>query len=279
MGLVPVNKIIPLSMVDGPGCRTSIFLQACNISCAYCHNPETKKLCCHCGICVSQCPEGALSISDGKVIWDEALCTWCDTCINVCPYEATPRINMMDAKEVFNKVMESVPFIQGITVSGGECTLYPDFLQELFLMVKSVGLTSLIDSNGMIDLSLYPKLIEACDGIMLDVKSWDDAIGRKLTGAATNDMVKKNLKYLADQDKIEELRIVCLPNEVDAEDIIAGIASHIPDKIELIKLKLIKFRHYGVKGRLKDMKSPDDQYMQELLDKATDLGFKKVKII
>lgn len=279
MALVPVNKIIPLSMVDGPGCRTSIFLQGCNIACAYCHNPETKKLCCHCGICVSQCPEDALSIASGKVIWDEALCTWCDTCINICPYDATPRINMMDAKAVFNKVEEGMPFIQGITVSGGECTLYPDFLQELFLMVKVAGLTSLIDTNGMIDLSLYPNLIEACDGVMLDIKSWDDAVGKKLTGAASNDVVKKNLKYLADVDKLEELRVVCLPGEVDAEDVIAGIASHIPDKISQTRLKLIKFRHYGVKGRLKDHKGPDEQYMQRLLDLALDLGFKKVQIV
>lgn len=279
MGLVPVNKIIPLSMVDGPGCRTSIFLQACNISCAYCHNPETKKLCCHCGICVQQCPAGALSIHDGKVVWDEESCIWCDTCINVCPYESTPRINMMSAKEVFEKVLKGVPFIQGITVSGGECTLYPEFLQELFLMVGSVGLTSLIDSNGMIDLSLYPELIEASDGVMLDVKSWDDAVGQRLTGAPSNNMVKKNLKYLADLDKIEELRIVCLPNEVDAEDVIAGIASSIPGKYEHIKLKLIKFRHYGVKGRLENTKAPTDEYMKKLFNQAKDLGFKNVKII
>lgn len=279
MGLVPINKIIPLSMVDGPGCRTSIFLQGCNIACAYCHNPETKKLCCHCGICVDQCPEGALSMVDNKVVWDEALCTWCDTCINVCPYDASPRINMMDAKEVFNKVKENIPFIQGVTVSGGECTLYPEFLLDLFLMVKSVGLTSLIDTNGMTDLSMFPKLIEACDGVMLDVKSWDDAVGTKLTGAASNDIVKKNLKHLADLDKIQEIRIVCLPNEVDAEDVIAGIAAHIPNKIGSLKLKLIKFRHYGVRGRLQDTKSPDDDYMQGLFNQATELGFNHVQIV
>lgn len=279
MPLIPVNKIIPLSMVDGPGCRTSIFLQGCNIACAYCHNPETKKLCCHCGICVGHCPTGALSMPKDQVIWDEDLCIWCDTCINVCPYDASPRINMMSAKEVFDQVQEGIPFIQGITVSGGECTLYPDFLTELFTMVKSVGLTSLIDTNGMIDLSLFPELVEACDGVMLDVKSWDDEVGRKLTGAANNNMVKKNLSYLADKDKIQELRIVCLPGEVDAEDVIAGIASQIPDKIGLINLKLIKFRHHGVKGRLKDTESPDDQYMQELFQKAIDLGFKKVQIV
>ena len=37
-----VVKIIPFSSVDGPGNRTAIFLQGCNINCKYCHNPETR---------------------------------------------------------------------------------------------------------------------------------------------------------------------------------------------------------------------------------------------
>ena len=49
---VPVNKIIPFSSVDGPGNRTAIFLQACNLDCKYCHNPETRALCIHCGDCI-----------------------------------------------------------------------------------------------------------------------------------------------------------------------------------------------------------------------------------
>ena len=61
MSMVPpeavINKIIPLSVVDGPGCRTSVFVQGCNIACAYCHNPETQQLCSGCGLCVSQFPE------------------------------------------------------------------------------------------------------------------------------------------------------------------------------------------------------------------------------
>ena len=67
----PVNKIIPVSVVDGPGNRTAVFLQGCNISCAYCHNPETQKLCTGCGICVDGCPAGALALNGKTVSWDE----------------------------------------------------------------------------------------------------------------------------------------------------------------------------------------------------------------
>lgn len=49
---VPVNRILEYSLVDGPGNRTVIFLQGCNIACHYCHNPETQKICLNCGVCI-----------------------------------------------------------------------------------------------------------------------------------------------------------------------------------------------------------------------------------
>lgn len=65
----PVNRILPLSTVDGPGCRAAVFLQGCNLACAYCHNPETQNLCTGCGACVPACPAGALSLESDRVRW------------------------------------------------------------------------------------------------------------------------------------------------------------------------------------------------------------------
>ena len=67
MNKAPVNKIIPSSVVDGPGNRTAIFFQSCNFNCRYCHNPETINMCISCGACVETCPVQALSFKDGKV--------------------------------------------------------------------------------------------------------------------------------------------------------------------------------------------------------------------
>ena len=119
----PVNKIIPVSVVDGPGNRTAVFLQGCNISCAYCHNPETQKLCTGCGICVDGCPAGALALNGKTVSWDEKKCVSCDRCIAVCPNYASPKIREMSAEEVFEEVSGNLQFIRGIAVSGGECCL------------------------------------------------------------------------------------------------------------------------------------------------------------
>ena len=125
-----INRIIPFSSVDGPGNRTAIFLQGCNINCKYCHNPETRKM-----------------------------CVQCDTCIHVCPNYSSPRTCEMTPEEVYAKVKKQIPFIRGISVSGGECMLHPDFLTELFRLAKQDGLGTLIDSNGNISFEDYPELM------------------------------------------------------------------------------------------------------------------------
>lgn len=271
----PINKIIPFSIVDGKGNRTSIFLQGCNIRCKYCHNPETQNLCGSCGTCVPKCPVSALSFQNEKVVWDMDKCIHCDTCIQVCERNATPKIQEMSVDEVFEKIKKNVPFIRGITVSGGECTLYPQFLTELFIKVKEIGLTCFIDTNGTIELEQEQALMSVCDGVMLDVKSWEEQCFYNLTGYS-NENVKKNLVYLAKEHKIEELRIVCLEQEVDAKKVLIECAKLLGKEKERLLLKLIKFRSYGVRGEFKEKSSPINQYMEELEYLAKELGFQNI---
>ena len=279
MTQAPVNKILPLSVVDGPGSRAVIFLQGCNFQCAYCHNPETQKLCDSCGDCVEGCPAGALTLKLEKVVWDEEKCQSCDACIKTCVSHASPRVKMMSASETYEKVRQCLPFIRGITVSGGECTLYPDFLCELFSMAKKDGLTCLLDSNGSVDLSLHPKLVELCDGVMLDVKSWDSDVHRSLTGS-DNFIVKKNLLYLADMGKLAEVRVVCLENETDADAVIEGVADAVgPGNTKKLLIKLIRFRRFGVRGRLEYVPSPGFEYIDALNARACLYGFRNVLIV
>ena len=96
--------------------------------------------------------------------------------------------------ELFNEIKEISPFIQGITVSGGECTLNADFLIELFKKVKNeLNLTCFVDTNGGIDLTDYKELVEVADKFMLDIKSIDENEHIKVTGVS-NKIVLKNSK-------------------------------------------------------------------------------------
>lgn len=270
---VPINKIIQISTVDGPGARTSIFVQACNLACLYCHNPETQRLCCHCGLCVPGCPAGALRRINGQVCWDEERCIQCDQCIKICPHYASPKVKFMHAPEVFAAIRDNFPFIRGITVSGGEATLYPAFLEELFSLVKSAGKTCMIDANGMLDLSRYPDLMALTDGVMLDFKAWSPDVFRKLTGRESAGNLQRNISYLLAQDKLFEIRLVYLPGFVDGEACLRGMAALVPHDLKRVRLKLIKFRNHGVRGELASFPAPSSEEMWQLEELARELGY------
>lgn len=278
--VAPVNRIIPFSAVDGPGNRTAVFLQGCNIDCKYCHNPETRALCINCGMCVPKCPAGALRMVDGRVQFTPSKCVACDTCIQTCTHDASPRVLWMTPGEVAAEIRKQMPFIRGVTVSGGECTLYPEFLTALFSECKKLGLHTLIDSNGMVDLSVFPKLLEVTDGVMLDIKAFDEDDHVAVTGH-TNAQVLQNAAFLAECGKLFEIRTVVVRELFDPVKLIESIAEYLCSYMDIGKLryKLIVYRPFGVREQYQTYEIPDVSYMEQLKNIAIQVGFQEVIII
>lgn len=275
-----VNKIIPFSIVDGPGNRTSIFLQGCNMNCLYCHNPETRGKCVHCGACVSSCPAGALSYENRKVKYDIHKCINCDNCIRVCPYDCSPKTADMTADEVWQVVKKQIPFIRGITVSGGECTLYPEFLTELFILAQAHGLTTLLDSNGTTDFKQYPDLLAVTDGVMLDIKAFDNNEHKRITGL-DNQIVLQNACYLASIGKLYEVRTVVSPGLFNVQQTILQAADMLHPYLSEwpIRYKLISYRPMGVRKQYTDtLQIPTPDQMNIYAELLTAKGFKDIII-
>lgn len=277
---VPVNKIIPFSSVDGPGNRTAVFLQGCNFDCRYCHNPETRNVCIGCGECVKKCPAGALRIRDGQVEFAPSACVGCDTCIHTCRYGCSPRIRNMTPEETMAEIRNQIPFIRGITVSGGECTLYPEFLAELFVLCRKEGLGTLIDSNGMLEFSRYPELMRVTDGVMLDVKAWDEEEHKNVTGVS-NALVLRNARELAEAGKLYEVRTVVVPGLFDYEQTVRETAKLLKPCLVHgnIRYKLIRYRQIGVREQYAVYQSPGDAVMERLFNIARDAGLRDVIVI
>lgn len=275
----PVARIERLSTVDGPGARSVLFVQGCNLACAYCHNPETQRFCTHCGACVAGCPAQALALCHGQVAWQPERCVACGRCTEACPTYASPRVRWQTAEEALAQVLPARPFIRGITVSGGECTLYPGFLEALFLLAQGQGLGCLIDTNGAIPLWPYPRLMSLCQGVMLDVKAWDATQYQRLTGSAGNQVVLENLAWLQKAGKLAEVRLVVAPGWTDTEAALEGCGRMLAGDAASIPLKLIAFRPNGVRGPLKDCPSPTASQMQALRQQALALGFRDVRVV
>ena len=246
MKKAPVNKIIWFSNVDGPGNRTAVFFQGCTFNCLFCHNPETIHLCSSCGACVSGCPVHALSLENGSVCWNPALCVQCDACIRACPHDASPRVRWMTVEEVFSEISRALPYIDGVTVSGGDCTLYTDFLLDLFPLIRENGKTCLLDSNGSFDFESHPEILSCSDGVMLDVKAVSSAWSNQLLSAPP-DLVLRNLDYLLSVGKLQEVRTVLFPDRTaENEETVRYVASRVQDSCPY---KLIRYRPFGVREK------------------------------
>lgn len=266
-----INKIIPFSCIDGPGNRMVIFFQGCNFKCGYCHNPETINLCLNCGACVSVCETGALSKINGEIVWDESKCVNCDFCTKACTNLSSPKTKNLDVKSLINEIRRVEPFIEGITVSGGECTLNADFLVELFEEIKqNTKLTCFVDTNGSIDLIEHKELIELADGFMLDIKSSISEEHYSLTGM-DNEVVKKNLEFLLDLNKLYEVRTVIAPG-LNHEATVKYVSQTIQSRC---LYKLLKYRRFGVRSeglKIFGSKSPSQDLLDELVEKAKSWG-------
>lgn len=275
-----INKIIDSSVVDGPGNRTAIFFQGCNFNCKYCHNPETINHCVNCLKCVDKCPSSALTVVDGKVHWEKDKCINCDACIKVCTFNASPKIETLSVEDLLTHIKNNMPFIKGITTSGGECTLQKDFLIELFKETKKLGLSNFIDSNGSIRFSDYPELMEYTDAVMLDVKSIDYDEHLELT-SKSNEMVLENARYLASIGKLYEIRTVVIDNYLNNRKTVYEITNMLKEyqKIREIRYKIIRYRHFGVREEYSNMKAPSEEEMNYLKSIAIENGFSNVLLV
>lgn len=273
-----VNRILPFSSVDGPGNRAVIFLQGCNFNCLYCHNPETINQCIDCGECLAACPSGALGKKAGKAVWDSASCVNCDACLGACSYKSSPKAVVMTVEEIMEAVKKVRPFISGITVSGGECTLQKEFLVDLIKEAHKYKLTVFVDSNGSMDFSKEDKLTSSMDMVMLDIKTFDPEEHKRLTGMS-NEIVLKNAEYLAEQGKLYEVRTVIVPELLDNLRNVREISAMIARLDPEIRYKLIKFRPIGVISEMKNVPVPSDEQMEQLRKIAEEKGCRNVIVV
>ncbi|KSV57824.1 radical SAM protein [Acetivibrio ethanolgignens] len=192
-----------------------------------------------------------------------------------------PYTKLMTPEEVMAEVKKNIPFVRGITVSGGECTLQADFLKELFTLAKEKGLTTLADSNGSYAFDKDPELLSVMDGAMIDIKAFFLEDHKRITGQG-NEVVLRQSRFLAEQGKLFEIRTVISPELFDAKETVNQICRFFEEynKKKSIRYKLIAFRPMGVrKAYVKGLTVPEEALMNELKSIARSYGFTDIIII
>jgi len=235
-----VRKIIKFSSIDGPGNRTVIFLQGCNFNCSFCHNPETIKV------------FNSLNSEEAEV-------------------------RLMSIYEILDTIDEYRGFIEGITISGGECTVQFDFLLSLVMALKRQKYKVIIDTNGSLEISKFQQILHYVDQIIFDFKVFAENEHKKITGQS-NRKVKRNIKIAGLNQQIYEIRTVIIPDLIDDLQNVKEISRFIAQVDKSIQLKLITYRQLGVREALLKSKSPSKKYMLRLKSIAEEQGLENVII-
>jgi len=235
-----VRKIIKFSSIDGPGNRTVIFLQGCNFNCSFCHNPETIKI------------YSDLNAEDSEV-------------------------KLMTIYEIVDTIDDYRDFIEGVTISGGECTVQFDFLLSLVMELKKRKYQVIIDTNGSLEISKFQQVLHYIDQIIFDLKVYGEKEHKRITGHS-NRKIKRNIKIAGFNKQIYEIRTVIIPDLIDNDENVKKISRFIAHIDQSIQLKLITYRQIGVRETLLKSKSPTKKDMLKLKVIAEGQGLNNVII-
>ena len=285
MGLV--FNIQRFSIHDGPGIRTTVFLQGCNLRCFWCHNPESNPLqpvvqffpdkCILCGMCVDTCPEGAQQIEDGQRLYFRELCQTCGKCVDECFSRALVMpAREMTADVVLAEVHRDRDYYNdsggGVTFSGGEPFLQKEFLLELLRASKRAGLRTAVDTAGNIPFDWIMEALPYTDLFLFDCKGIDEPRHRAATGVS-NQRILENLRKLGDGRARVWVRVPLIPDVNDRpEDIeqIAEFLAHLPgiEQVELLPFHHLgagKYESLGLEYASQGLKPPTESQMEELV--------------
>lgn len=286
-----VYNIQRYSTHDGPGIRTTVFLKGCPLRCFWCQNPESQTLqpvlmfredkCSTCGRCIAACPNKANSIQDGHLVIDREICANCGVCAKpgVC-LSGTRKIegHTMTVSEVMAKVNSDYSVYQnsggGLTVSGGDCAVQPQFTVALLKAAHENLINTCVEITGAFPWETIKMITDHCDYILYDLKCMDDAKHIQGTGVS-NKHVLENAKNLVREGKHIFFRTPLIPGFNDSLEDIEATARFIREELGLNPAKHLellaynklgedKYSRLGEKDKQPSYERQSDEYLAKL---------------
>jgi len=278
---------------DGPGIRTTVFFKSCSLRCKWCSNPESihpepelaynASKCIgvkECGFCKKECPESAIFTVDSdvkvRIHWD--LCTNCGRCVAVCPPQSLYRFGQaMTVDQVLDEVEQDSTFYResggGITLSGGECLLQPEFSAALLAGAHERGGNTAIETAGNVPWRFMEKVLPHVDTMLHDHKLTDPERHRKWCGTDNTRILSNYMKAYEKFPKIKFIaRTPVIPGVNDDEEHIHRVLAFIRPHKNVVDYELLPYfragaSKYGFLGRvyeLSDFQPPRPESLARL---------------
>lgn len=239
------------------------------------YNSET---CVGCGKCIVACPRKAVTMQNGKVRTRRADCDGCGVCVEICPTGSRTLIGKeMTAEYVLAEVKKDKIFYDnsggGVTLSGGEPLMQPDFAASILYLCKKSGIHTALDTSGYASWEVVKYVLQYVDLVLFDFKHMDNLKHKELTGVP-NTVILENAKRICREFKIPFFaRIPVIPGCNDSLNNMEAIASFLskelgpPMKVFLLpyhKLGEIKYQRLEVQEIVFSTSPPSEEHLENI---------------
>jgi pyruvate formate lyase activating enzyme len=289
-----IYNVMRYALHDGPGIRTTVFFKGCPLRCWWCHNPESldprpqlvhfADRCLQCGDCIPICPNGAVRWVNHAVSMDGA-CKSCGTCADFCAAGARELVGKwMTVAEAMAEIERDLVFFDesggGVTFSGGEPLLQPEFLEALLDACRARGIHTVVDTSGLAPRDVVVRLAGKADLFYFDVKLVDSTKHRRFTGAP-NEIILANLKTLVYLGANVVVRVPVIPGVNDSAAEVAELAALLSqlgiERAHLLPYHHVaaeKYRRLNLPDRMNGVAPPSAERLAEIAAQLEAHGIK-----
>ena len=132
----------------------------------------------------------------------------------------------------------------GLTVSGGEPLLQPAFTRAILAGAKELGLHTALDTSGYLGTRADDELLDATDLVLLDIKSFDPATARRVTGGSIAPTLAFARRLAARRQPVW-VRFVLVPGWTDDPGNVAGLARFVASLGNVERVDVLPFHTLG----------------------------------
>jgi len=202
-----VFNLQKFSIHDGAGIRTDVFFQGCNLRCGWCSNPESQPL-------------------------------------TPLPGE---KVTAYTVEALVRELVKDKPFYDesggGVTLTGGEALLQPDFVVELTSALHRAGIHVAIETAACVSEVVFARVLAAVDFAYIDLKHYDDEKHRAGTGVG-NALILRNIAAALKGTTPVIVRIPVIPGYNDRAEDFEGFAS-VLNVLGAKEVQLLPFHQLG----------------------------------